>query len=157
MAVGRGSRSAVSWSRRSSNRASPQPHYRSVAPSHSRTAPNESHAALAESTEWYPQGGPTLEPRHTARRGARATGLKHRRTGWAVTEGPCGSAALPEGHAFPLPTIRFHGGLYDGMRALGLAIERGLPVSALHRLWTVIDREPTGPHWELVFLRKAEH
>lgn len=56
-----------------------------------------------------------------------------------------------EGHAYPEPTIRFHGHRSEGLRALAVAIERGLPVHSLRRIWTVIDGEPTGPYWELVF------
>lgn len=61
-----------------------------------------------------------------------------------------------EEHAFHQPTIRFYGGMHDGMRALGLAIECGLPVGALHRVWDVINGEPVGPNWELVFWRKTD-
>lgn len=59
------------------------------------------------------------------------------------------------GHAFPAPTIRFHGYRQDGLRALAAAQEAGLPVSALRRVWDVIDGEPTGPHWEIVFTHAA--
>ena len=55
------------------------------------------------------------------------------------------------GHSFPEPTVRFHGVTGEGFRALGVAIINGLPVSELRRVWDVIDGEPTGPHWELVF------
>lgn len=55
------------------------------------------------------------------------------------------------GHAFLEPTVRFHGGNSEGLRALAAAIDGGLPVAALRRVWTVIDSEPTGPSWELTF------
>ena len=55
------------------------------------------------------------------------------------------------GHAFHEPTVRFHGHREEGFRALGLAISQGLRVSHLRRVWDVIDGEPTGPHWEMVF------
>ena len=56
-----------------------------------------------------------------------------------------------EGHAYPEPTIRFHGERSEGFRALALLLENNLPVSALKRIWVVNDKEPTGPEWEVVF------
>jgi hypothetical protein len=56
-----------------------------------------------------------------------------------------------EGHAFTEPTIRFYGGKAEGYRAAGIALQLGLPVTALRRFWSVIDGELTGPHWELTF------
>lgn len=56
-----------------------------------------------------------------------------------------------EGHAFLEPTIRFHGGHSEGFRALAIAQTHALPVHALRRVWSLIDGEPTGPHWELTF------
>lgn len=58
-------------------------------------------------------------------------------------------------HAYPEPTVRFHGERGEGLKALSLAIVHALPVQALRRIWTVIDGEPTGPHWEMVFSKKA--
>jgi len=55
------------------------------------------------------------------------------------------------GHAYPEPTIRFHGGRAEGFRALAVAQQHGLPVSAIRRIWTIDDGEPTGPHWEMTF------
>jgi hypothetical protein len=55
------------------------------------------------------------------------------------------------GHAFPDPTVRFHGGHLEGFRALSSAVEAGLLVDALRRVWTVIDGEPVGPCWEMTF------
>lgn len=55
------------------------------------------------------------------------------------------------GHAYPDPTVRFHGGSAEGFRALSAAIGAGLPVSELRRVWVVLDREPSGPWWELTF------
>lgn len=55
------------------------------------------------------------------------------------------------GHAYPEPTIRFHGGLGEGHRALSASLIFGLKVSSLRRIWEVIEGEPTGPHWEIVF------
>jgi hypothetical protein len=56
-----------------------------------------------------------------------------------------------EGHAYPEPTIRFHGDRSEGLRALAFALQRRFPVGALRRCWPVIDREPAAPNWELTF------
>ena len=58
-----------------------------------------------------------------------------------------------EGHAFPEPTVRFHGGHAEGFRALSVALQHALPVASLRRIWTLQDLEPVGPTWELVFWR----
>lgn len=55
------------------------------------------------------------------------------------------------GHSYPEPTIRFHGESTEGFRAYAYAIQHGLPVKALRRIWRVIDSELTGPSWEMVF------
>ena len=59
------------------------------------------------------------------------------------------------GHAYPRPTIRFHGDLGAGWRALGACRTYDLPVRDLARVWVVIEGEPTGPYWQLVFRRKV--
>ena len=56
-----------------------------------------------------------------------------------------------DGHAYPQPTVRFHGDRAEGLRALAAAQTADLPVAELRRIWSVIDSEPTGPCWELVF------
>ena len=60
------------------------------------------------------------------------------------------------GHAYPEPAVRFYGTASEGFRALAVALQHALPVSALNRHWQVIDGEPVGPQWELTFARKAE-
>lgn len=55
------------------------------------------------------------------------------------------------GHAFPEPTVRFHGRIGEGHRAFGVAVDAGLRVMELRRVWPAIDKEPTGPWWELTF------
>jgi hypothetical protein len=55
------------------------------------------------------------------------------------------------GHAYPEPTVRFHGDQSEGYRALSVALRAGLSVSELRRVWPVIESEPTGPWWELTF------
>lgn len=54
-------------------------------------------------------------------------------------------------HAYPEPTIRFHGDRSEGFKALAVAIQHALPVSCLRRVWDIDFGEPTGPCWELVF------
>lgn len=61
-----------------------------------------------------------------------------------------------EGHCFPEPTIRFHGERSEGLRALAVAQQRDLPVASIRRTWAIIDGEPTGPTWEMIFTRKAK-
>ena len=55
------------------------------------------------------------------------------------------------GHAFPEPTVRFHGGAEEGLKALCIAIGSNLPVIDLRKVWPIVDQEPTGPWWELTF------
>lgn len=59
-----------------------------------------------------------------------------------------------EGHSYPAPTVRFAGQRQDGFRALALALAlcARKKVSFLRRIWTVLDDEPTGPYWEIVFV-----
>lgn len=60
-----------------------------------------------------------------------------------------------DGHAYPEPTVRFHGHRDAGFRALAATMEVGLVVIALRRTWPIIDGEPTGPWWELTFAPTA--
>ena len=61
-----------------------------------------------------------------------------------------------EGHSFPEPTIRFHGGRAEGFRAAWVAMTFGpLPFSKLRRVWRLVNGELTGPDWEMVFFKKA--
>ena len=57
-----------------------------------------------------------------------------------------------EGHAYSEPTVRFHGERPEGFRALGVALQHGLPVRELRRVWPLVDSEPTGPYWEMTFV-----
>ena len=57
------------------------------------------------------------------------------------------------GHSFPRPTVRFHGNAGAGHHAMGVALMHALPVTALRRAWDVEEGCPTGPCWELVFLK----
>lgn len=56
-----------------------------------------------------------------------------------------------EGHSYPEPTVCFCGGASEGFRALAWALEHGLRVNGLRRVWSVIDGAPTGPEWQLTF------
>jgi hypothetical protein len=56
------------------------------------------------------------------------------------------------GHAYPEPTVAFHGTSEAGWRAVGVCLAYGLPILSLRRVWNVLDaNEPTGPHWEITF------
>jgi hypothetical protein len=56
------------------------------------------------------------------------------------------------GHSYSEPTVRFHGGRAEGFRALAAAMQAGLNVADLRRVWPINDGEPTGPWWELTFV-----
>lgn len=56
-----------------------------------------------------------------------------------------------EGHSYLRPAVRFHGGKGEGFRALAIAQQHGFRVRRLNRMWSIIDDEPTGPYWEMVF------
>lgn len=60
------------------------------------------------------------------------------------------------GHSYPEPTVRFHGNRAEGMRALAAAQTRQLPIRSLSRIWPIIDDEPTGPYWEMVFYKRGD-
>jgi hypothetical protein len=55
------------------------------------------------------------------------------------------------GHAYPVPTVRFHGNRNEGFRAFAAACQAGLHVAELRRVWPISDGEPTGPWWEMTF------
>lgn len=55
------------------------------------------------------------------------------------------------GHSFPESTVRFEGGSAEGLRALAVALEYGLPVCRLRRTWGVIEGVLHGPWWEMTF------
>lgn len=59
------------------------------------------------------------------------------------------------GHSYPEPTVRFHGERAEGFRALAVALQNGLSVIGLKRVWCIIDGEPVGPTWELTFTTKG--
>src|SRR5438270_12828316 len=55
------------------------------------------------------------------------------------------------GHAFLEPTVRFNGDLQEGLRAVSAALEAGLKVHQLRRVWRVNEKELEGPWGGLVF------
>jgi hypothetical protein len=59
-----------------------------------------------------------------------------------------------DGHCYPEPTVRFHGDRSEGFRALSIVMQHALPVSSLRRIWQIVDTDPTGPYWEIVFREK---
>ena len=60
------------------------------------------------------------------------------------------------GHSYAEPTVRFYGNPGAGWRALAVCLDYGLPVSAVRRVWPVLDRnDPTGPYWEVVFRERC--
>lgn len=59
-----------------------------------------------------------------------------------------------EGHAFPEPTVRFHGNKAAGFRAVAVAMDHGLPILSLRLAWPINDGMPSGPWWEMTFATK---
>lgn len=55
------------------------------------------------------------------------------------------------GHAYREPTIRFYGDRSEGFRALSIAMQNGLHVKSISRIWPIVEGEPTGPWWEMIF------
>jgi hypothetical protein len=55
------------------------------------------------------------------------------------------------GHSFPEPTVLFEGGDSEGLRAVALALETGLPVRRLRRVWGIQNNILHGPWWEMTF------
>lgn len=55
------------------------------------------------------------------------------------------------GHAYDRPTVRFHGGPGAGWHALGVCRDFDIPVHDIGRVWDVIEGEPSGPYWQIVF------
>jgi hypothetical protein len=61
------------------------------------------------------------------------------------------------GHAYPEPAIAFYGDYSEGFRALAIALQNGLPVTAVRKVWKVIDGDPTGPIWEITFAEPVNY
>lgn len=60
------------------------------------------------------------------------------------------------GHAYPEPTVCFHGQQSDGFKALAIALQYGLRVSELRRYYSIEDGEPVGPKWAMTFILKRK-
>lgn len=56
-----------------------------------------------------------------------------------------------DGHAYPEPTVRFHGGTWAGYRAFAVAMEHGLPVAAVRLTYAAHNGLLGPPCWEMVF------
>jgi hypothetical protein len=56
------------------------------------------------------------------------------------------------GHAFHEPTVRFNGDLQEGLKAVTAALEAGLKVWQLRRVWRMNAGELEGPWWDLVLV-----
>jgi hypothetical protein len=56
------------------------------------------------------------------------------------------------GHAFPEPTVRFHG---EGLQAFAIARDLGLPIFQLRLSYVVQNGALTGPWWEMTFTTTA--
>ncbi len=56
-----------------------------------------------------------------------------------------------EGHAMPDPTIKFFGSSWAGYRAFSVAMEHGLQVLHLRKVYGVSDGQLEGPWWEMTF------
>jgi hypothetical protein len=54
-------------------------------------------------------------------------------------------------HAFPEPTVRFEGAASEGLRAVSVALENGLPVRRLRQVWGFENNTIHGPWWEMTF------
>ena len=94
---------------------------------------------------WHPNGPPKLDPGI-----ARAVNTLRQ---WGVqTYESCEGG---EDHAYSEPTVAFHGGYAEGLRAMSIAIYCGLPVKDFCRVWRYSQGEVTGPHCELIFWCKV--
>src|SRR5208337_2020781 len=57
-------------------------------------------------------------------------------------------------HAYPEPTVCFHGQQSEGFKALAIALQHGVRVSELRRYYSIQDGEPVGPKWAMTFVLK---
>ena len=55
------------------------------------------------------------------------------------------------GHSFPEPTVRFEGAASEGLRAISVALENGLPVRRLRHVWGFENNLIHCPWWEMTF------
>ena len=56
-----------------------------------------------------------------------------------------------DGHPRPEPVVKFHGSSWAGYHAFAVAMEHGLPVADLRRVYGVVEGQLQGPWWEMTF------
>lgn len=61
-----------------------------------------------------------------------------------------------DGHAYLEPTVAFFGDDTEGMRAWAWAVQHGLPVRQVRRVWHNERGTLVGPHWHITFKQPAE-
>ena len=55
-------------------------------------------------------------------------------------------------HSYPEPTVTFLGGFADGMKALSIALQHGMPIKEIRKVWNIAEREIHGePVMQIVF------
>lgn len=84
--------------------------------------------------------------------GIRRAVLVLRRAGVETFESCDGS----HGHAFTVPTVKFHGNAWAGYKAFAVAMENGLPAARIQMVWDEVDRQLQGPWWEITFSRPMD-
>ncbi len=62
-----------------------------------------------------------------------------------------------DAHAYPEPTIDFQGSSAAGYRAIQVALDHGLPVRELRRVWRIHNGELVGPIWSMTFRDFNKH
>ena len=58
---------------------------------------------------------------------------------------------VPDSDATGAPTIRFQGNAWAGYKAFAIAMESGLSVGRIQRVWGATDGQIEGPWWEITF------
>jgi hypothetical protein len=65
----------------------------------------------------------------------------------------CESCQSGDGYAYHDPTVRFEGDLFEGLRAVAVAIVYGFPVSRLQSVWSINQNMLHGYYWwEMTFI-----
>jgi hypothetical protein len=60
-------------------------------------------------------------------------------------------SVLPDSEGTVSPTIRFRGNAWAGYKAFAVAMEGGLVVRRIQRVWGAADGQIEGPWWEIAF------
>ena len=76
-----------------------------------------------------------------------------------AASGPFDGGGKREGdkHSYLEPTVDFIGNFASGLHALEVAMDHGLPVSELRRVWKIQRGEPEGPIWSMTFCLSAKN